>query len=41
MTIKEKSRLLLQKGLAYQNDINEISYFIRATRTKTVEKLFT
>ena len=33
-----KSRLLLEIGPAYQNDINEISYFIRATGLKTVEK---
>ena len=36
--LSEKSRLLLEKGPAYQNDINEISYFIRATGLKTVEK---
>ena len=33
-----KSRLLLEIGPAYQNDINETSYFIRATGLKTVEK---
>ena len=36
--LSEKSRLLLEKGPAYQNNINEISYFVRATELKTVGK---
>ena len=36
--LSEKSRLLLEKCPSYQNDINEISYFIRATGLKTVGK---
>ena len=38
--LSEKSRLLLEKGPPYQIDINEILYFVRATRLKTVEKRF-
>ena len=36
--LSEKSRLLLEKSPAYQNNINEISYFVRATELKTVGK---
>ena len=36
--LSEKSRLLLEKSPSYQNDINEISNFIRATELKTVGK---
>ena len=38
--LSKNSWLLLKKEPAYQNDIDEISYFIRATGLKTVEKIF-
>ena len=38
--LSEKSRFLLEKDPPYQIDINDILYFVRATRLKTVEKRF-